>query len=247
MTAKLSSSSESTVRYIIDSAYRDDKSSSTTDFKITFEKKISNVYGFQIVSVQIPYTFYAINNTNNNLVFKVVGQPDAYNATVSPGNYNIYTFTSALISAMNSADVGATYTGSYDTKTQKITISRPSGTFALTAEGNMSGILGITEDTGADTSHETGIVIITGSNYLTISSNALSQYIPHSTGSLIHTVPVNVNATGIIIDTPTSGSSTTILNTAIDITTLDFQVYDSSRTLLDLNNCNWSMQILFYF
>lgn len=235
------------VRVIINSANRVVPADPTYNFTYTLDKPVRRVSSIEVASIQIPFTFYAVNSTNNQFT------TSDGTATLTNGNYNSVTFPAMIKSALDA--LGPAHTVSYSTATQKITISQ-GGNFVIFVGGanDAAGLLGFTATT-ADLNSHTGdaVSIFTGPFYIVIKSAALSKYngSPPATSSglasntIIHTVPVNVNPGSVIFDAPPSNTSLIPLN-ALDSfeELLDFQLEDDQGNPLDLNGGNWSMQLV---
>lgn len=237
------------VRAIINSANRVVPVDPTNNFTYTFDKPIKRVAAIEVASVQIPYTFYAVNDNNNQLTVT-----DG-TVTLTNGNYNSVTFPSMIKTALDT--LGPVHTVTYSMSTQKITISQ-AGNFVVFVGGanDAAGLLGFTATT-ADLNSHTGdaVSIFTGPYYIVIKSAVLSKFngsppaLAQGLGSntIIHTVPVNVNPGSVIFDAPASNTSLMPLN-AVDTfeELVDFQLEDDQGNSLDLNGGNWSMQLIFH-
>jgi len=87
---------QTTTRIIsIDSQYREDKNSITTDFTLELSEVLRDVVSMKLYSFQIPYTWYTIAKSYGSNVFFLKGNTDGINNgnhdlsfSVNPGNYS---------------------------------------------------------------------------------------------------------------------------------------------------------------
>lgn len=239
-----------TVRAIVNSKFRDVGSTSATDFKFTFGKTISRVSQFEVISVVVPYTYYGISAYTNTLKFTTDGTT-ILTATVTPGNYTVGTFPAVLATALGTADGAATYTATYSTITQLMTITRSAGTFQIKyTDSTMKFVLGLTGDSTMTNPVVTGAINLSGPNYLTLRSRALTEYdsAPNTSAAelkqsyILYTANALIGPTGMVF----SGTdSLTLLNKLCDFLTIDMQLEDDAGNPLDLNGGNWSVVIRF--
>lgn len=238
-------------KVIIDSAKRNITSISSTNMTINLNRAVDRVKKIQLVSMQVPFTYYAINSTNNKIKLDIFGASVA----VVPGNYNSTTFPVALKTALDTGGAGAPFTVTYSSLTHKLTISSAAA-FVVQTTGvadNIASILGFTVDNVASTSVTAdGILNIHGSNFLVLKSNVLTQYAsnPCATDAktdgrtILHTVSTTGNPSDIIIDMPIF--SIIELNTKRTFqNNIDFILEDSNGNVLDLNGGEWSATFLF--
>ena len=78
----------------IDSQYRDDKTSLTTDFSCELSEPLRDVVSMKLYSFQIPYTWYTISKSYGCNFFYLKGNTDGINTgmhdisfSINPGNY----------------------------------------------------------------------------------------------------------------------------------------------------------------
>lgn len=114
---------------MVDSQYRPDLTKEATDFIVPLNEKIVNAVSLQIMNLQIPFTFYNIEQRRANHVFEVSGVKIALN----DGYYTLAT----LIPAINQKMVAAGIT--------TITFSVPSPTTGkVTVQGTVPFTLNFT-------------------------------------------------------------------------------------------------------
>jgi hypothetical protein len=238
------------IRVIINSANRVDPVDLSNNFTYTLDKAVERVSQIEVVSVQIPFSYYAINDSNNKLTV------NAGTATLTNGNYTSATLPAMLKTALDA--LGPVHTVTYSAITGRLRISQVAGFTVIVGGANDAGpTLGFPATTAPPEANVTSRATAnwTGPNYLVIKSAVLTRYnaTPPATAvglandTILHTVPVNANAGSVIIDTPGSGSSLITLNAPDTFETLiDFRLEDDQGNLLDLNGADWSMQLLMH-
>lgn len=179
-------------------------------FLIGGKTPLENIAAIKIVEVQIPFTWYVINTTNNRFFFNDSLQSGA-TLTIPVGNYtgpSLATAVAALLTASsNGAGTTFTYTGTYDATTGKITFT--DGTTSTTNSWNMtfgvpgnsgqdnprlvlgfnpSVISSTVSGTGPNTIVAPNVALITGPNYVYINSSKIGQlcnlYLPRGAVNL---------------------------------------------------------------
>jgi len=88
-----------TTRFInLDSQFRQgsDSDSLSTDYTMDLSDPLTNVLSLRLYSFQIPYTWYAIDETYGNDHFWVVNKNISYKITIPSGNYNPTNFCTAI-------------------------------------------------------------------------------------------------------------------------------------------------------
>lgn len=179
------------------------------------ERPLSNIAGLKILEVQIPFSFYVINEYNNK--FTLTSTSGTFTVTIPEGNYESSTLIDATQAAMFSVDPLGAYVIKYDQTIGKFTFYSPI-LFSLT--------FGTANDSGDDNpafiygfhpgTTPTGLVLqaprvaaITGPMYLYVCSEALGTlcqlYLPQTSdlsqgglGPELSKIPVNVNPWCII-------------------------------------------------
>ena len=196
------------------------------NFQLT--RPLNNIAALKILEVQIPFTWYTINNNNNT--FKLNDGAGTTVVTLPIGNYDSSSLATALGTALTTASAGShTFTVTYASLTQKFTIvsNQTSGSFTFTMapsdmiEGNFdpSIMLGMNRvDTSSTysvgfpaTLISPNVALITGPNYLYVNSSKVGQstnlYLPGQSefhvqseglGPQLAKIPVNCNPGGII-------------------------------------------------
>ena len=87
----------------IDSQYRDDKTSLSTEFTFNLSDPLKDVVSLKLYSVQIPYTWYTINQNFGSNFFVLKGNVDGinngnhdYQVEIKAGNYSPQELTDAI-------------------------------------------------------------------------------------------------------------------------------------------------------
>ena len=102
---KLNPLLQQTVKRVIsiDSQYRDDKSTLSTEFTFNLSDPLKDVVSLKLYSVQIPYTWYTINNNFGSNFFVLKGNVDGidngnhdYQIDISAGNYSPQELTDTI-------------------------------------------------------------------------------------------------------------------------------------------------------
>ena len=130
-------------------------------------------------SVTVPRTFYAINSTNNTLLFDRGG---VKTATVTPGNYTAAELAAELQSKMLAADSNA-YVVTIDSITRHFTIAGTAG-FTIESSSLILGILGMAAATSATSHTSTSSWVMNPYFYLFLKSSELAARVgrgSHST------------------------------------------------------------------
>ena len=102
---KLNPLLQQTVKRVIsiDSQYRDDKTTLSTEFTFNLSDPLKDVVSLKLYSVQIPYTWYTINNNFGSNFFVLKGNVDGidngnhdYQIDISAGNYSPQELTDTI-------------------------------------------------------------------------------------------------------------------------------------------------------
>ena len=100
----------------IDSQYRDDKSSLTSDYTFNLSDPLRDVVSLRLYSIQIPYTWYTINSNYGSNFFYIKGNAPGindgnhdYKVEIAIGNYT----ATELINAVNNSLQSLSYQTEY--------------------------------------------------------------------------------------------------------------------------------------
>ncbi len=223
------------------------------NFTFSFNENLTRISEIQIERVEIPYSFYAINTTNNVLTFN----SGANSITITPGNYTASTLITELTNKIT-ASIGGSPIVTFSSSTYKLTITRGSAfrvdSYIDIPASTASYNLGFRVSSASSSSVTADSAMnISGPNYILISSNYLTNGIQHKTmysdssyQNVFWAVPVNCSPGDTIIE------ETTIpirLNSKISISSsdiIDIKLYDDRGALLNLNGLDWSIQFVFF-
>lgn len=109
---KLNPLLQQTIKRIIsiDSQYRDDKRTLSTEFTFNLSDPLKDVVSLKLYSVQIPYTWYTINNNFGSNFFVLKGDVDGinngnhdYQIDIAAGNYSPQELTDTINASITSA------------------------------------------------------------------------------------------------------------------------------------------------
>jgi len=116
-------------------------------FQIGGKRPLQNIAAVKILEAQIPFSYYVFSSKNNTFILAENGETQA-SITIPVGNYTISELETVLAGLLTAASVGrngSTYTVSYSSVTQKMTIWNN----RLTTDG-FSVIMGTAGDTDGD-------------------------------------------------------------------------------------------------
>lgn len=222
-------------------------SGTVSNYSITLNDRIDSVISVDITSIEIPFSYYCINSTNNTINFED-NVPNSYTASVTAGNYSATEYATALETAMNAVFAGFTIT--YNDNTNKFTWANASQ-FKILSSSSMGDNIGITTDSSLATSVTSDSSInLTGGNYLFIRSKALSvgrprTFVNEKEKNVLYKTQVNVNPWDVITILPKSDGELHY-SKGVDLSTIDFQLVDKDFNEIDLNGKNWSISLLVY-
>lgn len=200
---------------------------STRDWPLfLLNRPLTNVAAMKILEVQIPFTYYVFNSTNNTFILtENLGSPVV--VTIPIGNYSSTSMSAVLadiltIASPNTRTYTVTYSGASSTQpnTGKFTISSSnSSIFTInfgTSEGNTDSSIWLGFAPGVNSSGSDGVLVapnvasITGPNYLYLNSRKMgtlcNMFLPQgadklgngTNGPQMAKIPVNVQPNGII-------------------------------------------------
>lgn len=119
-----------TTRFInLDSQFRQASGgvdSVSTDYTLDLSDPLTNVLSLRLYSIQIPFTWYSIDNQYGNTCFWVTNQANYFQISIAPGNYTPTEFVLQLNASFKAAAFTGLFTDtspvSYNTFNGKITI-----------------------------------------------------------------------------------------------------------------------------
>ena len=247
------------VSVLVDSRHRNNPDAyNITNFTYTLDREIGRVSRVYVESAQIPFTYYTTNSSNNQLDFGIGGV--RYSAVVITGNYTSGTVLAAVKTALDGLAIpGAVWTVGFNQARLKVDIAAGLPNFEIFILPNsMWPSLGFNVDAGpAPMLASDGVLDLSGPRYLVIKSRTIGETRSYpiavaavysavvESAAIIHTIPVNTNPGGIILDLP-SETRYNILGYKVAFqNNIDFRLEDDRGNLLDLNGNNWSVQFTF--
>ena len=194
------------------------------------------------ISVQkasIPYTFYNINSTNNNLIINY--DDVVYNLYVEPGNYNINTFIKAL------KDLLPAFTITYNSLTNKLKFEYVLN-FSFYASSNILGVLGFNESTlytsfnnRLESIHCCNLASVKVINVVSnLTSYNINKAIPNNL-SILCSIPVNSSPYSIIQYENSNNFRSNLYTNKFD--TINIKLVDDLGNLIQLNGVHYSMTL----
>ena len=192
----------------------------------------------QLVSAQIPASYYVVNPNNNTLNYTVSAVN--FSLTLIPGNYN-YNSLSTMMIALFLVN-GHTVTTTLNNTTNIVSFQF-TGTLQFKASSTCGAILGFasTITSAANVLTMTYPLNLIGPLKLKIMSNLLPTGNIDSSAPCLAVVPVNVAPFQIIMFDNTNGHKN--LLRAHFINAIDIRVTDQFGVLLDFNNTPWTITL----
>lgn len=234
-----------------------DRSGGTVQAPVFAISATNRIKQIQIVEVDIPFTWYIFDNTNNFIDFvEPMNGPETF-ILIPPGNYTIDEMITLLTDLLNTASPnGYTYEVAVNVNSYKITISSTGIFNLLWATGahsttnpykqlgfNLVNLVGNTAYTGQN------LYNMSGDNYIYVKCNQVLGFDNAITNSntaidskIVSRVPVNCNSGETIAYRPAAPITTQLLfNDNNNFTvTLEFSLTGRNNKPLDLNGHNWS-------
>jgi hypothetical protein len=225
------------------------------EFTTVFESPITGVTQGEIISIEIPYTFYTVNHTNNVLVVNLNNDLNDYVVTIPSGSYGISMFTQVLQGLLEN-DVDPDFLVLYNRQTFKITITNANRAFRFKGEGTtMADLVGliIGENFPADGSTVNTALMpktinLAGTKYVFIKSVRLVRpnvYRPYSNSErddILYKLSVTGNPGEVMVD-KVNLPDLFKYGVRQSIGEMDFKLVDEYGDVLDLNNQPWSLTV----
>jgi len=226
-------------------------SGSSSDFKVRLSQSIQNIQSISIKSLEIPFSWYTVNESNNQLCFVSFAdqsKPIDFTVTISPGNYSADELQIELETKMN--EILAGFTVSYSDNKLKYTITHPSFFIIKYTESTCKLLIGLgLSDSTINTSWTSENVIqLTGTNHLFLESKTLcsSRPLAHSDEfrrPIFVKVSVQENP-GSILTRLSKDDDVHCYDSQYSIQELDFRLVDDQYHKIDLNGLDWSIELL---
>jgi hypothetical protein len=182
---------------------------------------VAGLAAVKILEVQIPFSFYTINSSNNTFTLTDTTPLTNVVITIPAGNYNTTTLISTLTTQLNAAGSAGVYSITYSATTGLFTFVK-TGAATFTFTFGTSTDLGSTNprfnlgfNAGANTTASNtltapNVALVTGPNYLYLNSRTfgaqLSLLLPRgatqlgsgAAGPQVARIPINVQPGGVI-------------------------------------------------
>lgn len=217
------------------------------DFTIILNPSIKRVRSVELISAEIPFSFYIITSSNNSLQFN--DGSTTYTINVPVGNYDGTTFAATLKTLMNA--VSSSFDVVYSLSTYKIQFTRSAGNFQIFyATSTIAMVIGLTANSTVTNNFICQkISNLSGPNYLLINSLALTRpkvtrsYNGTSQSNILYKCPIDVNPGSIIIQKNTKSE---ILKFALPqtISDIDLSLKFPDNSIVNLNGQTWSISLL---
>ena len=223
----------------------------------------ANVVALKVIEVQIPYSWYSINSTNNTFGLTVTGH-SLVTVTLTPGNYTSTTLATELKTKMDAvAPGGHSFTVTYSSSTQKFTITiSGGGTFTLTFGSYVNSpamFLGFAPSetypsVAANSVVSPNAALVSGPNYLYVNSRRYGQvsnlYLPQGAigggveGPQMAKIPINVGSGGVIYWQDPDPQKWFDIGTVVNLERIDFYLtLGNTDSIIQLNGLSFSLKL----
>jgi hypothetical protein len=200
---------------------------------------------YQIVDAQVPVSFYNVNYTNNVLNYQISSVN--YSITANPGNYSFTSLATNLISKFLTN--GHIFTITINKNNGIVTFSTTATNFTFLLGSSMFTVLGLLA-----TKNSTSFNLVCdypfsvlGVTKIKIVSQFFNSYnIDSANNGLSNNlalIPVDQPSFGLIVYENKSNSKYTLRTDTLD--EIDLQFFDQNNNLINFNNINWQITILF--
>ena len=135
------------VVHILDS--KDRTTGTNENFTITLTERLTRVQKAEVVSIEVPFSFYVITSTNNVLNFED-NVSASHQITIDEGNYSGVSLVSELTTKMDALYAG--WSISYSNNTYKITFTHSTDFKLILAGSTLAPIIGLLSDSTVGTS-----------------------------------------------------------------------------------------------
>jgi hypothetical protein len=231
---------------LIDSKHR--YSGTSTNFRYRFNRSLIKVKSVELLSCQIPNTFY---NIRSNYTFQLTRGP-TFNIVVPAGSYTLTTLMTTIQTLLNAAD-GPNYTVTYDSITLRVTISNivPFSLFFPSLSdgvGSAGAMLGYNENQIYTAINNIATnapdMLIDFSHYLIqIAEIPIGLHAKNGDQYYSFCVPIEANANDFTFYNSNSHFRQNIHVNGHTIRELEIKLYASpnSNIPIDLNGVNWKI------
>jgi hypothetical protein len=219
---------------LVDSQYRPQLTNSETNFTVQLNEKLTNVVSMEITNIQIPYTFYNLEERQMNNVFTLTYGITTWTIQLPNGNYTLSTAISKINSLIH-------------IHTNDITFSSPNETTGLISIINSSNDKTYTIDfmpQGARLNGCLGWFLgfrnFTGENVVNANSNASLRYTmtnnTETFASAIGNIPITKYIIVVVEDFNNNQVSDSLIQNKIDQDMVKPTSYFTQDPYLDIIN-----------
>lgn len=242
----------------INSQDRENDFQNSNDFRINLNPTIKNIYGMEVVKVEMIQSVYPVN-ANNNILYWIDQTGFNRVSYLTPGVYTTTTLA-VEVGLQMTADTtdGGTYTAVIDPLTKKLVITATGGLPFTLIEGlpaNTNNLLGVGSD------NETGNPLTTSRlpdlsypRNVSIRSSLVQSFrddIFHTNSSkqdklttILVEVPLDAQFGDLIAYEPETKLRFSVKSRALDY--ILFKLENEDEELIDNNNMDWSITIALY-
>lgn len=234
----------------LDSSHK--TSGSIEKFETKLTQHISKVTKLTLIGVEIPFTFYIFNSTNNKLDIKVGAVTETM--TLPDGNYTAQELASTLETLLNAGSFSG-FTVAFSSITLKYKITNASNFDIIFVANNFGSYLGYVTTatkTGANTYTSDNAANLSNDNYLLIKSYTLTTGLinrpinNNKESTVLFKVPIFANRGGVVFYVPPY-EMTYCYRDDKSLESIDLQIVDKYENQIDMNGINWSMSLLIDF
>ena len=194
---------------------KDRISGTSENFTIRFNKQFNNVNKIIVDNIIIPNSIYTVDATNNTLYFF---DASSRSCVLTSGVYTSVNLASEIQTKMNASTTGRTYTVSFNSTTNKMTLTVSTGTFYL------------------DFTNSTSPAILMGFNALSLTST-LSSFT--STNSVNLSIPyLTIKISDLTTNITTANSSDFNVVVPFKSNTGEINYFSSNSDFVMVNNIN---------
>jgi hypothetical protein len=219
---------------LVDSQYRPQLTNSETNFTVQLNEKLTNVVSMEITNIQIPYTFYNLEERQMNNIFTITHGITTWTIQVPNGNYTLSTAITKINSLIH-------------IHTTDITFSAPNEMTGLLSIINSSNDKTYTIDFMPQGTRLNGCLgwflgfrNFTGENVVNANSNASLRYIlsnnTETFGTAIANLPITKYIIVVVEDFNNNQVSDSLVQNKIDQDMVKPTSYFTQDPYLDLIN-----------
>jgi len=198
-----------------------------------YEINESDIIGYKVKSAVIPIDIYTIDSRNNKVY---IDDGTAYTATIASGFYNSTTILVALKTALDATASALVFTCTYNSVTNKITISATGSFSVKTGVNNAYYELGITTAdlniSAASLTPTTGIDL-SGLKVIYVYSNLNGVDIVNSNSKCLLSIPIDEQSADVVIFKDDSSDYIGLNNVAVN--SMNFILYDERNRSIQLS------------